>query len=196
MRLDRLTARAAIFALTALMAFLLLQLKNKAAIAHAARAPALPIGESAPSIALSSNWRLSMDFDRGPGKTGLADGWSEPEPGSGVWSLGRQAILTLPSAPSAGPLDVTMTVDPFIAPTRPLQRVRARIGSRTIGEWRLTKPGRTTLPLEVPADARAAGGDFQIVLELPDASAPAHTVEGATDPRQLAIKLSRIDISG
>jgi hypothetical protein len=195
--LQRNAARLGVLALVVLAAFMFLQLTRKAQAVYASQrnAGALAAGETESSPPPSAAWRQVLFFDRGAAPAAaLVEGWSSPDPGAGVSSNAHRATLLLPPSPYPGAVDVALTVEPFIAPARPFQRVTARIGAQTLGEWRLTKA--ETLHVRVPAELRGPAGDLQLQLDLPDAESPAALVKGAMDPRRLAIALKRITITG
>lgn len=199
MSLDRNAARLGAVALVVVAGFLLLQLKHKAEAAYANRqnAVALAASGAGSSLPAAAAWRQELFFDRGAAPaSALIEGWSTPEPGAGVWSDAPRATLLLPPSPYPGVVDVALTVQPYVAPARPFQRITARVGAQMLGEWRLTKGGSTTLHIQVPAALRGPAGDLRLQLELPDAEAPAKHAEGAVDPRKLAIQLQRITITG
>lgn len=191
MSLQRIAAWAGLIVLVVVGGFLLLLLVRRADAAYANQLHAA----SAPPPASAAAWAQAYHFDHAAApRAVLGAGWSDPEPQAGVWSRDRQAVLRLP-VPLAGPAEVALTVDAFVAPGRPFQRVTARVGDRTLGEWRLTKVGTDTLRFAVPAELRGSGGDLEVQLALPDADSPAK-VQGSTDARLLAIKLHRIDVTG
>lgn len=190
MSLQQNVTRLGRIALVVIVSFLLLRLVHWADAAYATQRRA---AESAPAPAAAA-WTQVYYFEHAAvPKAVLGDGWSIPEPQAGVWSSHRRAALRLPPASLAGPVEVALTVDAFIAPARPFQRVTARAGDRTLGEWRLKKAETTTLRFAVPAELR--GGALELQLELPDAESPARVL-GVTDARLLGIKLRRIDVTG
>ena len=199
MNLHRNAARLGAVALVVLGGFIFLQLTRKAQTAYVSRrTPAALSASTAGSPAsASAAWRQELFFDRASAPAAaLVEGWSTLEPGEGVWSDAFRTTLLLPPSPYPGVVDVALTVQPYVAPARPFQRVTARIGAHTLGEWRLTKGGSTTLHILVPAALRGPAGDLRLQLDLPDAESPAKHAEGAVDPRMLAIKLQRITITG
>lgn len=192
-------ARFGLVTLLVILAFLFLQLQRKAEAAYALRlraaASAAAAADSLPSPA--ATWRQDLFFDGAAAPPAvLVRGWSAPEPGSGVWSTDRHAVLRLPPPPFPDASDVGLTVEAFVVPAQPVQRVTVRVGSRTLGEWRLTQGLATTLRLQAPAELRRADGSLVLQIDLPDAGSPAKRVPGAVDNRLLAIKLRRIDVSG
>lgn len=192
MNLARNLGRLGVAGLVLLTVFMVLQLGHKASVAYARRnKPAAAAPTEAPA------WRQSLYFDHATAPPGaLVKGWSPPEPGSGAWSDGPLAILRLPAAPISGPAAAALKVEPFIAPGRPFQRVTARVGERTLGEWRLTKAEATTLYFQVPAELRDPAGEVTVQLDLPDSDSPARRVEGALDARLLGVKLHEITVTG
>jgi hypothetical protein len=192
MSLQRNAACLGLVAMVAVAAFLLLELMGKANAAYANQRRAAAAAP-APSQAA---WTQAFHFDHAAvPQAVLGAGWSAPEPGAGVWSRDRRAVLRLPPPPVAGPAEVALTVEAYVVAARPLQRVVARAGDRTLGEWRLTSAAPTTLRFAAPPELRAGGGDLAVQLELPDADSPKR-VEGAMDARLLAIRLRRIDVAG
>ena len=199
MNLQRNAARLGAGALVVLGGLIFQQLTQKAQNAYASRQTPAALGASAAGSAApaSAAWRQVLFFDRGAAPAAaLVEGWSTPEPGAGVWSDALRATLLLPPSPFPGAADVALTVEPFLAPARPFQRVTARVGAHTLGEWQLSKGGSTTLHLQVPVALRGPTGDLRLQLDLPDAESPAKHAEGAVDPRRLAIKLQQITITG
>jgi len=196
MRLDRTAAGLGLVALVVIGGFMFLQLTRKAQAAYTNRQVSAAAATDA-SPPASAGWRQVLFFDHGTAPAGaLGEGWSTPEPGSGVWSNAQRTTLQLPPSPYPGSIDVALTVEPFVIPARPFQRVRARAGARTLGEWRLTSAGITTLHVGVPAELRGPAGDLQLQLDLPDAASPAKLMKDVMDTRLLAIRLHRIAITG
>ena len=195
MRLARAAAAPILFALAAAGVFLVDQLADKANHAYAMRRKA-SAAELPPPGAMSA-WSQTFYFDRAASPPGvLVAGWSTPEPGAGVWSDERAATLRLPPAPGPGAVEVALTVEAFLAPGRPFQRVRVSSGGRPLGDWRLAAAGPTTLRIAAPHALRAPSGDLTLNFELPDADTPSRLVEGSPDPRILAIKLQRVTVTG
>jgi len=191
MRLQRVGAGLGLFGLAVLCVFLLLQLVRKADAAYVARRAA---AAAAPPAAEAA-WTQTFHFDHPAAPLAvLGDGWSTPELGAGVWSRERRAALRLPPAPLAGPVEVALTVEPFVAAARPFQRIVASAGDHRLGEWRLTSAQGATLRFAVPAELRD-GRNLEVRLDLPDAASPKE-VQGAMDARLLAIRLRRIDVVG
>jgi hypothetical protein len=199
MNLMRNAGRFGLVVLLVIVAFLLLQLGRKADAAYANRLRATASSDAAANVipSAAAAWRQDLFFDgaTAPPAT-LVRGWSAPEPGSGVWSNDRHAVLKLPPAPFPGAADVALTVEAFVAPSLPAQRVRVRVGARTLGEWRLTEGAPSTLHLQAPPELHAPDGSLTLQLDLPDAASPAKHVAGAMDVRLLAIKLRRVDVTG
>jgi hypothetical protein len=197
MRFARTAGHVGLALLLGIGLFVLTQLVRKAGDAYAGRLhpPLASAGVAAPALPPAGSWRLALFFDRNArGQAALGPGWSSIEPGSGVWSTANLAVVRLPPVP-AGPADVALQVEAFIAPTIPAQRVRAKAGRRTLGEWRIDEGGVTTLHFPLPEDVRGPGG-LELQLELPDADSPARRVAGASDVRRLAVKLHRLVVSG
>jgi hypothetical protein len=137
---------------------------------------------------------VTVRWDRPDARAILVRGWSEPESGSGVWSLGHEAVLRLPAPPTDADLDIAFTLEAFIKPGLPAQRVVVRSSGRTIAEWRLTTGGVQTLHATAPKTARAGHTDLELHFDLPDADSPARHVAGSNDGRELAIKLKKIEV--
>lgn len=189
MSLQRNVLRLGLIVLAVVVAYVLLQLVRQAEAAYGAQREAR-LAAPPPTAAA---WVQTFHFDhRAAPQAVLGAGWSTIEPGAGVWTNAKQAVLRLPPAPVAGPAEVTLEVGAFVAPKRPFQRVTARAGDRVLGEWRLTSAATATLRFALPTDLHSGG---EVQLELPDAASPLQ-LEGAMDPRRLAIKLYRIDIVG
>jgi hypothetical protein len=189
---ERTAARLGLAGLAVIAVFLLLQLGVKADHAVANRSVA-----AAPRTPAEAVWRSGLSFDSSTRPAGLlVRGWFAPELGSGVWSSGKDAVLKVPASLLPGPSNVALAVEPFVAPTVPVQRVRVRAGARVLGEWRLTRAGMTSLDVQIPAELRGPAGDVDLQLELPDAAPPKGHVEGSQDVRVLAIKLRRMDLYG
>jgi hypothetical protein len=193
--LDRVAARLGLALLVVIAGYLLLQLTGRANTAYAARqrAGAALATPPSPETAVAV---LTLRFDRMRAPDGLVEGWSTPEPGSGVWSDGDHAVLKLPAPPSPGPAEISLSVSPLVAPGRPFQRVVIRAGARRLGDWRLAEAGPTTLKVVAPAEARAPDGAIALQIALPDAESPARLSPGSLDARRLAIKLHAVTIAG
>lgn len=136
---------------------------------------------------------VTVMLDRKQGRDYLTSGWSEPEANSGVWSLGHEAVLTLP-APSGDDLDLTFDVFPFITRGLPTQRVVVQAGGAPIGQWRLASSQLHSLHARLPKSLRTSPTDIELRFELPDADAPARRVAGSSDIRLIAIKLKKVEI--
>lgn len=175
--------------LTVIAGCLLVQLSRRAdqAVAAAMAAETVAVVQTPSAVTLA--------FDRGPMRENLVHGWSEPEPGTGVWSNGREAVLKLPTPRAAGDLEAAFTVIPFLAPGLPLQQVDVRAGDRPLAAWRLTKPGEQTIRLAIPDNARTSGNEVELHLTFPDADRPSLRTPGSADGRTIAIKLKRVEIA-
>jgi len=138
--------------------------------------------------------RLVIYLDRGVRPNCLVEGWSGAEPNFGVWSVGRRAVLKLGGL-QPGPAEITLTLQPFVAPGRPAQRVGLSAHGRRLGDFSLTESSVRTLHVTVPAEVRPANGEVILELELPDAAAPAQHVAGSKDAREIAVNLKRIEAS-
>jgi hypothetical protein len=138
--------------------------------------------------------RQVLHMDRPVQPKALAEGWSGPEPGVGTWSVGRRAVLKVAKA-ADGPLDVKLTLHPFLAAGLPAQRVTVTSQDRTLAQWRLTANQPQELRVAVPAEARAPDGGLVLAFDLPDAETPARRVPGSRDARQIAIKLIRVEVT-
>lgn len=183
--------RLGLAGLALLCGVLLLALARKADRVHAETARA---AAEAPEAAAGAAWRMSFDLGaEQPPSAMLGRGWAAPELGSGAWSVAPAAVLLLPAAPRTGPARAILELEPFTAPQSPAQRVRARVGMRKLGEWRLTA-GRARVAIAIPADL--AGQPLELWLDLPDAAAPARQGAGAGDARPLAVKLRRVELFG
>lgn len=150
-------------------------------------APAAAAEEGAPVIAL--------DFDRPPPQGVLSRGWSEPEPGTGVWSVGQVSVIDLPAINRSGVHTLKVTLQPFVGPRLPAQRVRVSAGGHTLAERTLTAPDYQTLEIRLPEEVAASTTPLQLQFDLPDAKAPAIMTPGSTDTRVLAVRLRRIELS-
>jgi hypothetical protein len=138
--------------------------------------------------------RMILHMDRPVQPKALAEGWSGPEPGVGTWSVGRRAVLNVVGA-AAGPLEVKLTLHPFLAAGLPAQRVTVTSQDRTLAQWRLTENQPQELRVTVPAEARDADGVLVLAFDLPDADTPARRVPGSRDARQIGIKLIRVEVA-
>jgi hypothetical protein len=177
--------------------FFLVQLEHRADRTMSAVQSALLAGKSK-ADELATEVRpsdITIHFDRGMRPKSLGYGWSEAEQGFGVWSLGRLAVVKLQAFPAAPSTDVALTLQAFIAPGHPVQKVRVRAGDRVLAEWSLTNTDVRTVHVLVPRGVQAPNGDFELQLDLPDAAQPAKAIAGSTDPRILAINLKTIEVS-
>lgn len=121
-----------------------------------------------------------------------ATGLNHPEPW-GVWSTAGSVSLAFDCdcGASAGPLEVLLTVRPFLAPPA-LTRQQVLIsvdGSAPVGH-ELSTPDNVTLALPIPPGENRR---VRIAIQLPDAIAPSKLgISG--DPRQLAIGLISLEL--
>lgn len=169
--------------------FWLNQLSDKATVAHATTILTRPRGP-APVQLDGADWQVAMRFDGATWPAyALHSGWSDPEQGSGVWTSGRRAALRLALPTADAPVEVALLVRGFVAPDYPVQRVRVRNkDGDLLLDTRVTTEAPSRLKFALPA-ARGRGGEIELILELPDAAAPAIWVPGSQDHRELAIKL-------
>jgi hypothetical protein len=194
--LEALAGRLVFWTMAALTVGYILQLGDRANGAMRAELAAARSGD-APADQLTTEHqgsRLVIHLDRAVSPKALAEGWSGPEPRSGTWSVGKYAVLRIAGAP-AGPAEVAVTLQPFIPPDRPLQRVTVRAEQRVLGQWRLTDNQVRRLNFAVPAEARDAQGDLVLAFDLPDADSPARRVSGSLDGRVIAIKLITVEVA-
>ena len=191
----RLAARVGGVMLTLVLAFVMAELVHRAGGAYhrrelAAAARPQPAEPWAATL-------LTVSYDHQAAPDGLAQGWSIHEPGTGVWSDGRLAVLQLPAAARDRDVDLAVTFIPFVhPPQKPAQTVTVRAGARLLARWRLTTADETTLHLALPRQARKDDGSIELQFELPDAAAPVDLIKGSIETRKIAIKLIRISLTG
>lgn len=161
---------------------------------RADRAVAAAQTRSAKAPVVETPRSVTLNLDVGADQNVLAQGWSGPEPGLGVWSLGHEARLDLPTPCAPGDLDLALTFQAFLAPGLPAQRVRIESGGARLADWRITTAAEQTRRIRVPAALRTTPGLLQLRLELPDADSPAHRSPDASDPRVIAIMLKTVEL--
>jgi hypothetical protein len=191
----RFAARLGGVMLALVLAFVMAELAHRAGGAYRHRDLAAAAAPQAndPKVATL----LTINYDRRRAPEGLAQGWSAPEPGSGVWSDGRLAVLQLPAVAQDRDVDLALTLVPFVYPPRtPAQTVTVRAGGRTLAHWRLTTADQIALHVALPRAARKDDGSIALEFDLPDAAAPADLIAGSTETRKIAIKLIRISLAG
>jgi hypothetical protein len=194
-RTGRLAARAGGLFLVLLAAFVMAELARRAGGAYHRRDTAAA-ATIQPSDAQAVT-ALTIRYDRQSAPEGLAQGWSIHEPGAGVWSDGKLAVLTLPAVARDRNVDLAVTLIPFVDPPKaPAQNVTVRAGARALAQLRLTTADQTTFHVAVPREARKADGTIELSFELPDAARPADLIAGSIEKRVIAIKLIRIALTG
>lgn len=132
-------------------------------------------------------WGERVTFSPGGlGELFARGGWGRAE-SHGRWTIARRAGLsmTLPE-PSAGRIRLRLDASPFLFHgKRDVQRIALSVNGTPVGRFELRDGGRRSL--ETVFDARLLrSGDLDVVLELPDAIAPA-AAGIADDRRELGI---------
>ena len=129
----------------------------------------------------------------GLGELFAGGGWGGAEQ-HGRWTIARRAWLsmTLPE-PSAGRIRLRVDASPFLFPgKRDVQRIVLSVNGTPVGRFELRDGGRRSL--EAVFDARLLrSGDLDIVLELPDAIAPA-AAGVADDWRELGVFVHSLEL--
>lgn len=119
----------------------------------------------------------------------LPFGWSDAE-AWGVWSIGRWHVIRarLHDEPEVRRLELLLEYTVWLPDRRPYQTIRFLVAGRVVHEERLegepgaSLPGVIRLPCEGPV--------VEVLIETPDAIAPAEASDTNPDPRPLAIGLS------
>ena len=119
----------------------------------------------------------------------LAGGWSVPEDGY-IWTTGPQSRMILPFAAGHGVLVMEIGLKPFIAPPL-LPRQRLIVTCNGVPTAAEVLAGDATLGLVVPDAALAGATTLDIVLECPDAVAPAQVSESG-DLRTLGFAVTEL----
>jgi hypothetical protein len=172
---------------------LLAQLSSRADRSVQAAVGMMTERENAAVIRTASS--VTIQFDQLRHSDSLMRGWSDPEPGAGVWSDGHEAVLKLPTPMVGGNLDVAIKAQPFLAAGLPAQRVKVSVGGTEVTTWRLRTGESQTLHAAIPRTARTDLAEIELQLGLPDADTPARLSPGSTDARLLAIMVRRIDVA-
>lgn len=123
----------------------------------------------------------------------FASGWAAKEP-SGIWSGGKEAVLSLPVAADAKILSVVLEVDAFLPNQDYVQHVTVKAGDLPIANWIFdsTMTGGT-MTLSIPAGA-VKNGVMTLNFSLPDATSPAEQ-KVSSDPRRLALFVKSVAIA-
>jgi hypothetical protein len=132
----------------------------------------------------------ALEFGAGqPGMAALRRGWSAPEAGW-VWSLGTRSTLVFAVPPASDDVILELTLDAFVRlPQRPFQRLELAVNGFDADQFVLGGDG--DIRVELPTHLLRDRHEMTIALRHPDAAAPAALGAG-DDPRQLAIRLSRL----
>jgi hypothetical protein len=150
-----------------------------------------------PSTCLSAPARLpdggTISFVTGSGAAAyLTEGWWPVEPW-GVWSKGTAATvaLELPDRLRNQPLDVLVTANAFVTPSKPTFTVDVTVNDRPAETWSFPA-SRRPFVISLPPDV-SANGTLKIVFTPRDASSPAalgHNV----DARVLGVALTSLEV--
>jgi len=125
------------------------------------------------------------------GEDWLQSGWSTPE-AWGVWSLGRQAALSIDPrylSKSTDPLILKLHVNTFVNAAHPMQRIGVSVDGQQVAEYTARYP-RPQLEMVIPLGRHAAGDSerFDVGFSLPDAVSP-QSLGLSNDARDLALGL-------
>ena len=126
----------------------------------------------------------------------MVSGWGHPEPG-GVWTIAKQAYLSLPIDPSAAyPLRVKLDVEAALSEAVTSQRVRVmNQDGTTLAEHRLTQNASLgTLDFLIRQPDANPSGAVILSVSVPDAWVQAKHTDSA-DQRLLGVRLRRLSIT-
>ena len=126
----------------------------------------------------------------------LKQGWGKPE-ASGVWSIGRRAIICLarPTASRGSALRVSLQALGYQPEGRAAQRAYVSVNGRRLAEWRLDGGGYHGLAASIPAELVAPGSPLDVVIDLPDALSPNAVQPASHDSRLLGIGIRSVTLA-
>jgi hypothetical protein len=114
----------------------------------------------------------------------LVEGWGVPET-TGVWTIGKRAVLRLPAARDRSTLVTLQALAYSEQPLRP-QTVDVRVAGRLVGKLSVEAGGYRPYAFVLPPRAAAKAGPVDIVLDIPGARKP------PGDDRALGIGLKEV----
>lgn len=134
---------------------------------------------------------LRIDFAAGNDLTSFSPtGLSEQEP-IGVWAVGDQSTLVLPS-PRCASVELMIALYPNVAPaSQHGQRFAIRVNGRRLFQTRLTKPGN--LRVRLPDELTTADTALHLIFEHPDGASPA-SMGLSGDVRDLSVMLEALEL--
>lgn len=116
----------------------------------------------------------------------LGCGWDERKAtdGLGLWLIGEQSDISLPSLPSRASGALTLDLSPsLINPYRTIQRLKVLLNGSEIGRYDLSE--RKTLAIEIPPRTLTENGRNILAFEHPDHFVP-HDIIGNGDRRNVS----------
>jgi Family of unknown function (DUF6311) len=123
----------------------------------------------------------------------VVKGWSGPEPG-GRWMRGHSAVMLFKVAvPQRRDVRIELSVLPFVAPSRPLQRVDVSANGEALQEKAFSASTGQTLNIVIPARLIRSDGWVRLVFNLPDAFSPA-SIGMNGDQRELSIYVQQLRV--
>lgn len=138
--------------------------------------------------------RVVLDLGVAATRAHLVQGWSgdqQTRDGNGVWSDGRLSRLRVELKPTATDYELSLLASPF-APATPFQ-LTAVVNGRPL-EARAILPGNQQLNWRVPSGLLFRGMN-QVDFKYSRTAAPARTIPGSADQRQLAIFADQIALT-
>lgn len=139
---------------------------------------------------------LSLDFKAGGnGTVLLGEGWSWPQQ-AGTWTIGQRSELRLPPPRTPGVHTLRLRMIPCILPDRAeRQRLTALLNGIEIARQEFTREDEYEVACVLDDGMLRADAENVLVLEHPDAAAPAGVLEGSKDERELGFRLLSLELS-
>ena len=125
--------------------------------------------------------------------TGLLAGWSDVEPGHG-WNNGIDATLLIATRPSPGPMELAISLEPYVTRQNPFQELTLYANGARAGYWQFSRREVETITAWIDPFWWRTHHDravLRLVLHMPQAVCPREIGDGE-DMRKLAFSFRSI----